>query len=35
MIEFLSPVSKSVFAHREILPEGVLGKQIKIHAKAG
>jgi arginase family enzyme len=35
MIEFLSPVSKQVLAHREILPDGVLGKQIKIHAKAG
>ncbi len=28
MIEFLSPVSKSVLAHREVLPNGVLGKQI-------
>ena len=35
MIEFLSPVSKQVLAHREILPEGVLGKQIKIHSKEG
>ena len=35
MIEFLAPVPKSVVAHREILPEGVLGKQIQIHAKAG
>jgi arginase family enzyme len=35
MIEFLSPVSKQVLAHREILPEGVLGKQIKIHSKSG
>ncbi|MDC7994309.1 formimidoylglutamase [Altibacter sp. HG106] len=35
MIEFLSPVPKSVVAHREILPEGVLGKQIKIHATKG
>ena len=35
MIEFLSPVSKSVIAHREVLPTGVLGKQIKIHHKKG
>ncbi|QNJ97061.1 formimidoylglutamase [Constantimarinum furrinae] len=35
MIEFLSPVSKSVIAHREVLPPGVLGKQIKIHKTAG
>tara|TARA_R110002072_G_scaffold59514_2_gene151550 strand:+ start:28944 stop:30107 length:1164 start_codon:yes stop_codon:yes gene_type:complete len=35
MIDFLNPVTKSVVAHREILPQGVLGKQIKIHHKAG
>ena len=35
MIEFLSPVSKSVIAHREILPPGVLGKQIQIYSKEG
>jgi arginase family enzyme len=35
MIEFLSPVSKSVLAHREILPAGVLGKQIEIHGVKG
>jgi len=35
MIDFLSPVSKSVIAHREILPLGVLGKQIEIHSKQG
>ena len=35
MIEFLSPVSKSVVAHREVLPSGVLGKQIQIHSKEG
>ena len=35
MIEFLSPVSKSVIAHREVLPSGVLGKQILIHAEKG
>ena len=35
MIEFLSPVSKSVIAHREILPQGVLGKQIQIYSVKG
>ena len=35
MIEFLSPVSKSIIAHREVLPSGVLGKQIQIHSKEG
>lgn len=35
MIAFLSPVSKKVLAHREILPNGTLGKQIEIHAKQG
>ncbi len=35
MIEFLSPVSKSVIAHKEILPQGVLGKQIQLHQKEG
>ncbi|MEM7085135.1 MAG: formimidoylglutamase [Bacteroidota bacterium] len=35
MIEFLSPVSKKVVAHREVLPMGVLGKQIAIHSKKG
>ena len=35
MIEFLSPVSKKVLAHREILPPGVLGKKINIHAAMG
>src|SRR5690606_37912306 len=35
MIEFLSPVSKKVLAHREILPPGTLGKQIEVHSKAG
>ena len=35
MIEFLSPVSKSVLAHREVLPVGVLGKQIEVHRKKG
>src|SRR5690606_721705 len=35
MIAFLSPVSKIVLAHREILPPGTLGKQIKVHANKG
>jgi len=35
MIEFLSPVAKKVVAHREVLPMGVLGKQIAIHSKKG
>lgn len=35
MIEFLSPISKAVYEHREILPETALGKSIKVHAKKG
>lgn len=35
MIEFLSPVSKKVLAHREILPPGTLGKQIEVHSEIG
>ncbi|MAZ72306.1 MAG: arginase [Flavobacteriaceae bacterium] len=35
MIEFLSPVSKKVIAHREILPDGTLGKQIEPHRNNG
>jgi len=35
MIDFLSPVSKSVLAHREILPSSVLGKQIEVYQKKG
>ena len=35
MIEFLSPVSKKVLAHREVLPVGTLGKQIEVHGKSG
>ncbi len=35
MIEFLNPVSKSILAHKEILPAGVLGKQIEVHHTAG
>lgn len=33
MQEFFTPVSKPVLAHREILPEQVLGKHIAIHSK--
>ena len=35
MIEFFAPVSKKVIAHREVLPEGVLGKTIELHTKKG
>ena len=35
MIEFLSPISKTVIAHKEVLPEGVLGKQIQTHHVTG
>lgn len=35
MIEFLIPVSKTVLAHREVLPNGVLGKNIRVHANTG
>ncbi len=35
MIEFLSPISKQLVAHREILPAGVLGKQIELHREQG
>jgi len=35
MIDFLTPVSKFVLAHREVLPEGVLGKQIAVHSNKG
>ncbi len=31
MLEYLRPVSKAVCAHREVLPQGVLGKQIYLH----
>jgi len=31
MIDFLSPISKSVIAHCEVLPNGVLGKLVKLH----
>lgn len=33
MQEFFSPIDKTVLAHREILPDHVLGKQIAIHSK--
>jgi len=35
MIEFLSPVSKKVIAHREVLHLGVLGKEIKVYHTKG
>jgi len=35
MIEFLSPVSKKVIAHRELIPIGSLGKVINIHQNKG
>lgn len=35
MIEFLSPVPKQVLAHREVLPQGVLGKEIAVHKSKG
>jgi len=33
MVEFFSPVSKSVLAQREVLPDGVLGKNLQIHTE--
>ncbi|WP_271855134.1 formimidoylglutamase [Patiriisocius marinus] len=35
MIEFLSPVSKSIVSHCELLPDGTLGKQISMHSEIG
>lgn len=35
MIEFFSPVGKSVLAHKEILPEGTIGKMIRTHSEKG
>jgi formiminoglutamase len=35
MIEFLNPVSKTVLAHREVLPNGVLGKNIAVYGNTG
>jgi len=34
MIDFLIPVSKTVLAHREVLPKGVLGKHILAHSNS-
>lgn len=33
MQEFFTPVSKSVLAHRELLPEHVLGKQVQVYSQ--
>jgi arginase family enzyme len=33
MQDFFAPVNKSVLAHREILPENVLGKQLQIYTQ--
>ena len=35
MIDFLTPVSKAVLAHREILPLGVLGKHLSAYSRRG
>ncbi|HLW07968.1 MAG TPA: hypothetical protein VKY45_10420, partial [Marinilabiliaceae bacterium] len=35
MIEFLSPVSEEVLEHKELLSDGTLGKQIKVHKQKG
>ena len=35
MIEFLTPVSKPVIAHRELLPVGTIGKQLFVHTIKG
>ncbi len=35
MTDFFIPVSKNVLAYNEVLPKGVLGKQIKKHTSAG
>jgi len=35
MIDFLDPISKNILAHREILPQGVLGKAIRVHSEKG
>ena len=35
MIEFLTPVSKPVIAHREVLPAGTIGKQLLVHTIKG
>jgi len=31
LIEFLTPVSKAIIAHRELLPKGTIGKQLPVH----
>jgi len=35
LIEFLTPVSKPVIAHREVLPAGTIGKQLLVHTING
>ena len=35
MIEFLTPVSKSIVAHSEVLPAGTIGKNLGIHSSQG
>ena len=35
MIEFLTPVSKSIVAHIEVLPAGTIGKNLGIHSSQG
>ena len=35
MIEFLTPVSKPVIAHREVLPAGTIGKRLLVHTIKG
>jgi hypothetical protein len=35
LIEFLTPVSKPVIAHRELLPVGTIGKQLFVHTIKG
>ena len=35
MIEFLTPVSKSIVAHIEVLPAGTIGKNLGIHTSNG
>ncbi|MCR9181447.1 MAG: formimidoylglutamase [Flavobacteriaceae bacterium] len=35
MQEFFTPVSKTVLAHREMLPEHVLGKQLQVYSQRG
>ena len=35
MIEFLTPVSKSIVAHSEVLPAGTIGKKLAIYTSQG